>query len=422
MKEDFLHFIWKQKLFNQNDLATTSGETIEIIHPGYQNSDAGPDFFNAKIKIDTTLWAGNVEIHLKKSDWMAHNHENNPNYANVILHVVLEDDFKPDEQSNLAHIPTLILYIPRKIKNNYQLIEQQKMTPICGKSLSQISKIDLYNYLEYILIERFEEKSISAQKILDKTNGCWSTLFYNLLVRTLGGHTNNPTFEQLAQHLPFKILVKHSNNLFQLEALLFGTAGFLTNPVDTYQKELQIEFNFLKIKYNIIPLSEHLWKFLRLRPSNFPTLRIAQLAAIIHKNRGLFEPQKTTKLITEPYQAEVSNYWKYHYHFSATSENKKCTNMGEQTIQMIVCNVVIPYLFIFYKTRGDSEEMQRIIEMMHQLPSEKNKIITLWSGFGINSSNLADSQALYHLFTRYCEPRNCLRCRIGQTVLTKYEF
>lgn len=301
-------------------------------------------------------------------------------------------------------------------------IEQQKSTPICGNSLHKINKMDLDNYLEYILIERFEEKSLTAQNILERSNGCWSTLFYHLLVRTLGGHTNNPTFEQLAQHLPFKTLAKHSNSLFQLEALLFGTAGFLKNPTDEYQKELQMEFNFLKIKYDITPLSEHLWKFLRLRPSNFPTLRIAQLAAIIHKNGGLFEPQASIKLITKPFQAEVSNYWKVHYHFGAPSENKKSTTIGTQTLQMIVCNVVIPYLFIYYKSRGESDKMQEIIELMEQLPSEKNKIIDTWSRLGLRSTKMSESQALYHLYTRYCEPKKCLRCRIGQMVLTKYEF
>lgn len=422
MKEDFLHFIWKQRLFNQNDLQTTTGEKIEIIHVGYLNSDAGPDFFNAKIKISSTLWAGNVEIHLKRSDWIAHNHENNPNYANIILHVVMENDFEPTELPNLARIPTLVLDIPEKVKNNYMYIEQQKSTPICGNSLHKINKMDLDNYLEYILIERFEEKSLTAQNILERSNGCWSTLFYHLLVRTLGGHTNNPTFEQLAQHLPFKTLAKHSNSLFQLEALLFGTAGFLKNPTDEYQKELQMEFNFLKIKYDITPLSEHLWKFLRLRPSNFPTLRIAQLAAIIHKNGGLFEPQASIKLITKPFQAEVSNYWKVHYHFGAPSENKKSTTIGTRTLQMIVCNVVIPYLFIYYKSRGESDKMQEIIELLEQLPSEKNKIIDTWSRLGLRSTKMSESQALYHLYTRYCEPKKCLRCRIGQMVLTKYEF
>lgn len=422
MKEEFIHFVWKQKLYQQTNLKTIANEEVEIIHPGYFNSDAGPDFFNAKIKIDNTIWAGNVEIHLKRSDWISHKHENDPKYCNIILHVIVNNDITPSDETILYQTPTLILQIPNNIVLNYNKIAEHSDTLYCGKELNKLSQLQLKNYLEYILIERLEEKSLAAKQILDESNNCWRTLLYHLLVKTIGGHTNSSTFELLAKNLPYSILIKHSNSQFQLEALLFGTAGFLNNPVDAYQKELQQEFIFLKTKYNLIPLSEHLWKFLRLRPSNFPTLRIAQLSAIIFKNRGLPEPNKSIKLTlneVEPYNARVSEYWEKHYHFTAKAQNKKNAAIGTQTLQMILNNVVIPYLFIFNQIQGDVDKMEKIIESIHEMPTENNRITKLWANHGIECKKLGDSQALYHLYTRYCEPKKCIRCRIGQIILTQ---
>lgn len=420
MKEEFLHFIWKHKLFGIAPLYTTNSEPIEVINPGTLNTDAGPDFFNAKIRIGETLWAGNVEIHIKTSDWYAHNHQNNKNYSNIILHVVYQNDISelPDTKSS---IPVLIIPISKNLQYELASINTEKNTLFCSNKITQISNSEITSYLDYILIERFEEKYIEAKTTLQKTCNCWNTLFYNLLLKTFGGYTNNQAFALIAQRISFQTLLHHSDNLTQIEALLFGVAGFLEGePLDNYHKTLQNEFEFLKVKYSLKPLESHIWKFLRLRPTNFPTTRIAQLSAIIHKTKGMFIKVAQLNEINDIFTSldvEISTYWKTHYHFGKEYNNHKVTSIGEQTKYVIVCNVIIPFLFTFHKENNNLEKIEEIIEWLYNLPSEKNSIISIWQANGINSNNMAQSQALYHLKSRYCNSKKCISCRIGQKVL-----
>ena len=422
MKEELLHFIWKHKLLSLNKLTTTTNEPIEIINPGIHNTDSGPDFFNAKIKIGETIWAGNVEIHVKSSDWFLHNHHNDKTYSNIILHAVYQDDNQSWSQLQ-SDIPLLIMPISKQLQQEYQSINRDKNELFCGSKLKSLEYSEIENYLDVILVERLEEKHQRSKIILEKSNYCWNTLYFNLLLKAFGGFTNNLAFELIAQRLPFNILLKHADNIFQLEAILFGMSGLLSDtPKDNYQQQLKTEFEFVRAKHSLNPIESTIWKFMRLRPPNFPTIRIAQLAAIIHKTNGMFA--KTVQLyqindIFALLDVETSQYWKTHYHFGKQFNKNWKVSIGKQTKYMIVCNVVIPFLLTYYRENGETKKTEDILDWMQNLPSERNSIVKMWQENGVFSRNMAQSQALYHLKSRYCEHKRCLHCRIGQKVLAK---
>ncbi len=420
MKESILHFIWQNKLFQSHSLLTTDGESVEVIDPGRLNTDAGPDFFNAKIKLGNTIWAGNVEIHTRSSEWARHGHDDDKAYNSVVLHVVKKADaqvFRADG----APIPQLELIYPVEIEENYGQLMQNSLRIPCENKISAIPGIFIRSWKNALLTERLLQKTENISEILSQNNRHWEEAFYLNLARSFGFGTNGQAFEMLAASLPMQILGKHKNDLSQLEALLFGQAGLLAaKEEDAYLLSLRKEYDFLKIKYDLKPIDGSQWKLLRLRPDNFPHVRIAQFAALIHKSTGLF-----SKITENPdiqylqgiFRVEPSEYWKTHYLFAHES-HKSLKGIGQKAIEGIIINTVVPFLFSFADTRGNQSMKDKAIEILEKLPAENNVITRMWHETGIDCASAFDSQALIQLKKMYCDKRNCLRCRIGHKVLT----
>lgn len=420
MKESVLHYIWQQKLFIPNGMKTTAGVAVEVIDVGKLNIDAGPDFFNAKIKIGDTLWAGNVEIHSQSSDWFKHNHQDDKAYDSVILHVVKQADievYRTDGES----IPQVELNYSKLIETDYiNLISEQKWIP-CAEKLQFVPEIFIQSWKNTLLVERLEQKMDAIITLLKASNQHWEEAFYITLARNFGFGTNSQSFEQLAKATPLSALGKHKNNLFQLEAILFGQSGLLENTnTDEYAVKLKKEYDFLAIKFNMKPLTASQWKLLRLRPDNFPHVRIAQFAALIHTSSKLF-----SKLIEKPdldylnkiLDIKPSEYWQTHYTFAKES-TKKSKSLGQQSKNVLYINTMIPFLFCYGKQKNIQELKDKALELLEQIPEEQNSIISGWKNLGLKVNTAYDSQALLQLKKNYCDEKKCLRCRIGHKVLT----
>ena len=423
MREEFLHYIWQHRLYHPGPHKTKDGQTIEIVHPGTKNTDSGPDFFNAKIKIDGTLWAGNVEIHLNEDDWFRHNHHKDEAYNNVILHVV-DNTSGSTSNSREEKIPVLKLPYSAHLPEKYDSLNESKYEIKCSSSVSQIDSLKLNQWINRMLIEKLEQKTNNINLLLQLTKNDWNQVFYIMLSRSFGFGINGQPFEMLARHTPLNIILKHSDNLFQVEALLLGQAGLLhqINHMDEYTSKLSDEYDFLRTKYQLKPINGHLWKFLRLRPSNFPTIRIAQLASLIHKIRGQFhllQGYKNINKIISLLDIKTSAYWESHYRPSVKSKDKSLKKVGSESRKRIFYNTILPYNFI-YATMHDSKNIrEEIIEYMFQLPAESNRILQTWQQLGLKIDNEATAQALIFLKNTYCNHKKCLNCHIGHEVLCK---
>lgn len=418
--EELYHFIWNNKLFREEDLLLENKEHLQIIRTGRHNTDAGPDFFNARIKIGETLWAGNVEIHLKSSDWIKHGHHKDKAYDNVILQVVGENDM-PVFRTDGEKIPTAELKIEKKMLEKYRDLKRNKPKIACASDFGEIDEFIKSTWLNALWAERMERKSEAVRQIFEYTRNSWSETFYISLARSFGAKINAEPFELLAKSLPAKILAKHKNSLLQTEALLFGQAGFLTEePEDEYQAKLKKEYQFLRQKYRLIPLQKHLWKFLRLRPPGFPTLRIAQFAELVHQSSHLFSRILEYKKIADlkkSFHCQASSYWNTHYTFGKESKNRP-KKLGKSAIHSILLNSVIPMLFLYGKERKLPEFTDKAAEISESLPPEKNKIIRLWQDLDAKTENALQTQAYIRLFNEYCQKRLCTRCRIGGKILS----
>lgn len=422
MTEEFLHYLWKFRLFDQLDLKTTSGEPVEIVKTGDHNFDAGPDFFNAKIKVADTLWAGNVEVHIHSADWLNHFHQKDKAYDNIILHVVHNADKQLYRESGEA-IPTIELKdrINEKIHQKYLNFKQNKDWIPCEKQLSHVPQLILNGTMDRLLSERLERKANSINDSLKLNNTNWEEVFYQHLARNFGFKTNAAPFELLAKSLPSLILAKHKNSLLQIEALLFGQAGMLDQHFDDkYPQQLQNEYAFLKQKFKLQSIDSHLWKFLRLRPLNFPTIRIAQFACLVFNSNHLF-----SKIIeTERYDdlkkfmdaLDVSEYWKTHYTFDKASKFKT-KSLGENAVNNIVVNTIVPFLFVYGKQKGREEYVDRSLTFLEQTEGEHNSIITKWESLGLNVKTAYATQALLQLKNEYCDHKKCLSCQAGNYLL-----
>jgi len=420
MKESILHYIWQQKLFVSHGMKTTDGEPVEVIDVGKLNTDAGPDFFNAKIKVGETLWAGNVEIHLNSSDWNKHNHDSDKAYDSVILHVVKNADaevFRFDGEK----IPQLELIYSNTIKKNYeQLIHDQKWIP-CSDKIMSVPNIFIQSWKNTLLVERLEQKMETIESLLNTNNQHWEEAFYITLARNFGFGTNSQAFEQLAKVTPLSVLGKHKDNLFQLEAILFGRAGLLDlSSNDDYVLKLRKEYAFFVAKFDLKPINSIQWKLLRLRPDNFPHIRIAQFAALIYSSTKLF-----SKILEKPeldymndiFECNPSEYWQTHYTFSSESKKKE-KKLGQASKNVIYINTVIPFLFCYAQHKNNQELKDRVMELLERIPAEQNSIVTGWKNIGLDIKTAYDSQAFLQLKKNYCDDKKCLRCRIGNKVLT----
>lgn len=423
MTEELLHHLWKFRLFNQTELLTATGETIEVIKVGEHNHHAGPDFFNSKIKIDGTLWAGNIEVHVCASDWNKHTHQEDKAYDNIILHVVYLAD-APIYRNSGELIPTLELKhrIDPAYYKNYQQFKTSKDWVPCQKQIEQVPPIVFHTALNRLLIERLEEKFNDIMTTLHLNKMNWEETFYQSLAKNFGFKTNALPFELLAKSIPTVVLGKHKSSLLQLEALLFGQAGFLEQHFkDRYPQQLQNEYVFLKRKFKLTSLENHLWKFLRLRPVNFPTIRIAQFAQLIYQSTHLFSKVIAAEeliQLKEMLGTDVSPYWGTHYVFekNGRSKNKK---LGEDSIENIIINTIVPFLFVYGKSKGDELYIERALNFLEKLDGEVNSIITGWNTLNVTAKTAADTQALLQLKNKYCDHKKCLQCPIGNYLLKK---
>ena len=420
MTEEFLHYIWQYRLYSPN-LVLQTGEQVEVLHPGVHNIDSGPDFFSAKIRIGDTIWAGNVEIHILSSDWKRHHHQQDMSYDNVILHVVFRDDL-PVFRKDGSSIPTLELdghYNEHSWKNYLSFMASQKWVP-CDTMIGRVDPFLRNAWFDRVLVERLERKALQVEHILSLTKNDWSHTFYRLLAHNMGFKLNNQAFEMLAQSLPYQFLAKHADDLFQVEAMVFGQAGLLAGTfTDEYPQKLKKEYDFLRSKFDLTPIDAHLWRFMRLHPGNFPTLRLAQFASIIHHSEsiisGLFNSNDVSTY-RKLFGAEASGYWNTHYTFDKPSAPRKKT-LGLSSIDLLLINLVAPILLAYGRRRSDTEITEKPIDMLMQLKGEENSIISKWAALGMDVSTAANTQALLELKTYYCDAKKCLDCRIGNELL-----
>jgi len=423
MKEDFLIYLWSQRLLSPR-LKTQQNKDVTIIKPGQRNYDSGPDFFNALIKLGNETWAGNIEIHINSSDWAKHKHSDDKAYDNIVLHVVYQDD-KSVKRNNGQLIPCLELknnFNP-KIMENYVDFMSARTWIACENMISHIGHFELHNWYDKLTIERMEKRSSETISKLEANKFDFQETFYHKLSRGFGFNTNSTAFELLAINTPLSILNKHSNNILQLEAILFGQAGFLNEEFsDDYPNKLKKEFLFLSHKYNLKPIDRKLWKFMRMRPSNFPSLRIAQFASFIHKSEGvlthIIETQKLSTVISL-FETNASDYWDDHYRFDKISIKTSKKKLGKLSIDLLLINTIIPFVFTYGQINNMPNLKDQSLEWLEKLKAEKNLIIRNFSKNGIKPTSAFQSQALVQLYKEYCINRRCLECRIGHKLMNK---
>ena len=423
IKEDFLHYLWKLKKFDLSNLMTSNGHDINIINFGTYNTDSGPDFFNAKVKIDDTLWVGNIEIHVHSSDWIKHNHQFDKAYNNVILHVVYEDDISIRTQSNIK-IPTLELK-NRIFKNdlkNYKLLRFNKDWVSCQKLFDSSSPFSKLRAIEKALTDRLLSKSSRLKDIYNRKDSDWNEAFFIFLARYFGMKVNADAFEMLANSIPYKAILKENDQLLKIEALLFGQSGLLDRDFkDEYPNKLKKEYAHLKIKYNIEPIPVSIWKFSKLRPPNFPTIRIAQLAKLLFDNKGFFSKiieSDSLKNIKYLFKAKVSGYWINHYMFDEESKARQ-KSLGNSAIDILMINTVVPTIFLYGLLENSEGHNQKAIDYLSEIAPEKNSVINKWIDLGFNVSSAYDTQALLELKQSYCRKYRCLECPIGNDLMNK---
>ncbi len=422
MHEEFLYYLWKNRLFHSNEFKSATGELIEIINPGQRNDDSGPDFFNARVKVDGFIWAGNVEIHVKSSDWLRHGHGYDKAFDTVILHVVYDADIAI-KRFDGSIIPTIELrgkYDNNKWQHYLDLIQGTSNWIPCEKNLNEVPEIIKHQWFDRVLVERLEERSKSINKLFTLTNNNWEESFYRHLSKSFGFRVNTLPFEILTSIIPLPLIGKHKNQLEQIEAMLFGCAGFLEkNNQDYYTKALTKEYNFLKVKFGLDAMSVHLWKFGRLRPGNFPTIRIAQLASLLYENEQLFDKvihANSFKDLIELLNIKASSYWNRHYSFEAKSEFSE-KNLGRSSIESLIINTIAPFTFFYGQYHQQDHLIQKSLSWLEKCKPENNLIIRGWEQTGIKIKDAANSQALIHQKKMYCDFKKCVNCGIGNYLL-----
>ena len=420
MKEDFLHYLWKFKKFDTSNLTTSNGEKLTIENSGSYLQLAGPDFFNSQITIDNQKWAGNVEIHLKSSDWYAHHHERDSNYDSVILHVVWEHDVEIYRQNN-TEIPVLILkeLVSKETLNNYHSLVSPKSWIYCEKQIEFINSFVMLSWQERLFFERLERKSNPIFDLAESTMQDWDAILFCQLAKNFGLNTNGDSFYNMANSIPFSIIRKEGNDLFNLESLLFGIAGLLEiNKEDHYYKKLKTNFDYLVHKYQLQSNSFTPLQFFKHRPDNFPTIRVSQLANVYYCQQQLFSKiiiADNVVAIYEIFDKSVSEYWETHYQFDKISPKKKKA-LSKSFIDLLIINTIIPLQFAYAKSQG-KEISEKLISLLNQVQPESNAIIDKFSSFGLKAQNAFETQALLQLKNEYCNKSRCLECTIGMELL-----
>jgi hypothetical protein len=418
LTEELFQHIWKFRLFKQEGLNTVNGEKVTVLHPGHHNHHEGPDFKAARLRIGNTLWIGNVELHLKTSDWFRHGHQHNPRYNNIILHVVFEHDMAG---SVATDIPCIALqeYIPKLLLKRYDQLRQSPAFVPCAFGAEKVPLLTWYNWKERLLAERWERKTSNLQAWLVANKYNWEEVCYWAIAQSLGTPVNAVPFLELAQSLPLPLLIRHKPRLMQLEALLFGQAGLLTGTFkEDYPRQLQTEYRFLQHKYQLKPMQAHSWNWLRMRPAAFPSMRIATFAALLHQSSHLFSrilEMTNIQELEQLFSVQPSPYWKTHYRFD--HEVEKASHPGRLAVHTIIINTILPLLFLYGKQKGLPEYQERALHLLSQLPAEDNKITAGWQEMGVSQQCALESQALLQLKQYYCDEKRCLQCAIGSKLL-----
>ncbi|MDX1629002.1 MAG: DUF2851 family protein [Fulvivirga sp.] len=423
MSEAFLHYIWKYQYFNKEALETDSGESVQIFKPGYYNTDSGPDFKEATVLIGQIEWRGHVEIHYRASDWIAHAHHKDRAYNNTVLHVVWENDKEVKRQDG-SLLPTITLKgrVLCDLQDNYERLIENPQTVACRNQLGDQRDIVKLSMMDKVVLERLQRKSTYATDLYHRNMQDWEKTAFQLMAQSFGFKKNNEPFLNLAQSIPFKVLKKHADQMMQIEAILFGQSGFLDPTLqhdDPYHDELKKEYDFLRKKYNLERKVEaHHWKFLRMRPANFPTLRIAQLAAFIRSSPNLFSVflECQVEEIVEKLRSDTTDYWKSHFRFGKRS-NRKVSRLGKKSAESICINTVAPLLVAYSKSIDDERFLNKALDLLQKLPSEKNSIVHRMERVGFTSANAFDSQGIIELHNNYCLQKRCLSCNIGNAIV-----
>lgn len=420
MKEIFIIYLWENRLLC-SELRTTDGKTIEVLHCGTLNHNAGPDFLNARIRINEMVWAGNVEMHVNASDWYKHGHNADKSYDTVVLHVVYESD-KDTFTTQGKPIPTLSLKgcFDESLLLRYRDFLDSKQWIACQNSVGAIQRFTWLSWLDRLIVERLENKVAEVLQLFEKTGNDWEETFYRRLTSGFGFKVNDMAFAQLAQKLPFNLLLRHADNLLQLEALLFGMAGMLSGSfIDAYPQQLQREFNFLKQKYGLTPMNIEQWRWMRMRPANFPSLRLSQLAALIHQNQRMFSSfleVPSVENILPKLQVFASPYWDTHFQFDKLSEGSR-KNLGKDAIHLLIINVIVQVFFTYGVFHNNETIKDRAFMLLESMDAENNHIIQQFEKLGVVANDALQSQALLQLKKEYCDPKRCLECRIGQLLI-----
>lgn len=427
--EQLLHYVWKHKLFPLTELSTTQGRRVEVIDPGLHNSNAGPDFFNAKVKINGMLWVGNIEIHDKASDWVLHGHDKDERYDNVILHVCGCVDAEV-MNSKGEYLTQMVLSVPDSVINNYKELLSVDLYPPCYQIIPSLARLTVHAWMSALQTERLSQKTEAIEERVKRCNGDWENAYFVTLARNFGFGINGDAFEEWALHIPLHAVDHHRDDLFQIEAIFMGQAGLLeldTIP-ERYQKDalndgyfakLRKEYQYLAHKFGLKPMDYNLWRFLRLRPQNFPHIRISQLAYLYHQRRASLSQLLETYSVKDAkgvLATAVTPYWETHYTFGSTSvRNDK--NLSPFSLNLLCINTVVPILFAYGRHRGEEKYCDRAFDFLEQLKPENNHIIRLWQQCGLVVENAGDSQALIQLKKEYCDKKECLRCRFGYEYL-----
>ena len=423
--EKLLHYTWKHKLFPLRELLTTDGQPVEVIDPGLHNRNSGPDFFNAKVKINGTLWVGNIEIHDKSSDWYLHRHDHDAAYDNVVLHVaeVIDTDIYTHDRK---FIPQLQLDVPEAIRVNYQQLLESDQYPPCFETIPQLSRLTVHAWMSALQTERLEQKTTAIRQRVDSRGGSWEDGYFMTLARNYGFGINSDAFEAWAACVPLQAVAHHRDDLFQIEAIFMGQAGLLEQEAipnhyqqdalrEGYFQRLRNEYQYLAHKFSLQPMDYKLWRFLRLRPQNFPHIRLSQLAQLYYSRKAGFSALLDCDTVEQAQQlmtTQVTPYWETHYTFGSTSvRNEK--NLSASSLNLLMINTVVPMLFAYGRYKGDERLCDRAFDFLEQLRAENNYIVRLWRQCGLIVDNAGDSQALIQLKKNYCDRKDCLRCRFG---------
>ena len=429
--EQLLQYVWKHKILPLTSLATTDGKAVEIIDPGLHNRNAGPDFFNAKLRIGNTMWVGNVEIHDHSKDWYRHGHDSDPAYDNVILHVV-EDVDCDVTNSKGDYIPQIKLCVPMTVTLNYKELLNADAYPPCYRIVPDLSQLTIHSWMAALQTERLERKTQDIARRAERANGSWEDAYFITLARNYGFGINGDAFEQWAFNVPLNQVAHHRDDIFQVEAIFLGQAGLLdVNAIpEKYQKEamndgyftrLKNEYTYLAHKFSLTPMNRTMWKFLRLRPQNFPHIRISQLATLYHDRKTSLSQLVECKNVDEMrhmLSTHVTDYWATHYTFgSESASNNK--SLSPFSINLLMINTAIPMLFAYGRHTCDDSLCERAFDMLEQLKAEDNHIIRMWKECGLKVKTAGDSQALIQLKNEYCDRKDCLRCRFGYEYLKR---